>query len=255
MVHWRNLYICAFGCVFYIFVCLSETKKLPVGLISPGNSHIQSNSDFNFTALKHTRGLKHMQYNTNRTRIQIDLIGPNVCGTRCCSGWIVHPKTKKCTKSKCSSRCYNRSGCRKRSTCLCHLGFRHCKENQTISSSEITPTPVDVPEATPTYRTTPSVPLTPATTDQKSMEKYSVRWKPLSQKEAQVMLIRKALIRAVGGNKIANILLKHIDAERNRLQSCNSTEEKTSTKAFYTQHGQYTLIYTSGSIKVSGFSM
>ncbi|KAK3570249.1 hypothetical protein QTP86_017124 [Hemibagrus guttatus] len=65
------------------------------------------------------------------------------------------------------------------------------------------------------------------------------------------MLMRKALVRAIGRNKIANILLKHIEAERNRLQSCNCTEEKTSTKAFYTQHGQYTLIYTPALLHVS----
>lgn len=67
-----------------------------------------------------------------------------------------------------------------------------------------------------------------------------------SLREAQEMLTRKALVRAVGGNKIAHILLKQIEAERNRLQSCNCTEEKTGTKAFYTQHGQYKLIYTPG---------
>ncbi|XP_058243926.1 latent-transforming growth factor beta-binding protein 1-like [Hemibagrus wyckioides] len=244
MVHWRNLFICAFGCVFPIYICLSETKKLPVGLISPGDSHTESNSDFNSTGLKHMRGLKHNHSSTNRTRIQIDLSGPNVCGTRCCPGWTVHPKTQKCTKPKCSPRCYNSSVCRKRSVCQCRLDSRHCKKNQTISSSSITPTPVDVPEATPTYKSTPPVPPTSATTYSISMEKYSVHWKPLSLKEAQAMLMRKALVRAVGGNKIANILLKHIEAERNRLQSCNCTEEKTSTKAFYTQHGQYTLIYT-----------
>ncbi|XP_053090727.1 latent-transforming growth factor beta-binding protein 1-like [Pangasianodon hypophthalmus] len=247
MLPWTNLFICAFGCVFLIFICISETKKPPVGLISPGNSQTESNPGFNSTGLKHKRGQKHIQYSTNRTRIQIDLSGPNVCGTRCCPGWIVHPKTKKCTKSKCSPRCYNRPMCRKRSVCQCGLHSQHCKQNQTISSSEITPTPVTVPEAMPTYRTTPSpVTPTPARTDSNSMEKYSVRWKPLSLKEAQAMLMRKALVRAVGGNKIVNILLKHIEAERNRLQSCNCTDEKTSTKTLYTQQGQYTLIYTPG---------
>lgn len=71
-------------------------------------------------------------------------------------------------------------------------------------------------------------------------------WLSSSLKEAQATLMRKALVKAVGGNKIVNILLKHMEAERTRLQSCNCTEEKTSTKAFYTQHGQYKLIYTPG---------
>ncbi|KAF5907874.1 latent-transforming growth factor beta-binding protein 4-like isoform X2, partial [Clarias magur] len=135
--------------------------------------------------------------------------------------------------------------CRKQTLCQCLLGSQHCKQNRTTSSSEIIPTSVTTAETTPTYRTTPSsLPPTQATTDSKSKEKYSVHWKPLSLKEAQVMLMRKVLVRAVGGNKIANILLKHIKAESNRFKSCNCTEDKTRTKDFYTQHGQYKLVYT-----------
>ncbi|KAF4072049.1 hypothetical protein AMELA_G00269970 [Ameiurus melas] len=98
---------------------------------------------------------------------------------RCCPGWIVHPKTKKCTKSKCSPYCYNRAMCRKQSLCQCRLGSQHCKQNQTTSSSEISSTPVTVPEAMPTYKTTPSPVLPTPVTNDSNMEKYSVRWKPL----------------------------------------------------------------------------
>ncbi|TSR87315.1 Latent-transforming growth factor beta-binding protein 4 [Bagarius yarrelli] len=52
------------------------------------------------------------------------------------------------------------------------------------------------------------------------------------------------------------MLLKHIEAERNKLQSCNCTEEKTSTKTFYSQNGQYTLLYTPGwRSEPAGFSV
>ncbi|XP_072551408.1 latent-transforming growth factor beta-binding protein 4 isoform X2 [Salminus brasiliensis] len=78
-------------------------------------------------------------------------------------------------------------------------------------------------------------------------KKHSLRWQPFSLKEAQTALLKKALARGIGGSKITNVLLKHIETERNRLQSTPNTAEtrpQSSTKAFHTQHGQYTLIYT-----------
>ncbi|XP_046721108.1 latent-transforming growth factor beta-binding protein 1-like [Silurus meridionalis] len=178
MLHWSNLFTCAFGCVFLMFISFSETKNPTVGLIPSETSQTKSNSGFNSTGPKLMRGLKYIQTSTNRARIQIDLSGPNVCGTRCCTGWIVHPKTKKCTKSNCSSRCFNRGVCSKRSVCQCRLSSPHCKQNQINLSSEITSTPVTLPEATPTYSTLLASP-TPAMTGSKSMKKYSVHWKPL----------------------------------------------------------------------------
>ncbi|KAJ8414608.1 hypothetical protein AAFF_G00038100 [Aldrovandia affinis] len=35
---------------------------------------------------------------TNAMGMGVELNGPNVCGNRCCAGWTVTPKTKKCTK-------------------------------------------------------------------------------------------------------------------------------------------------------------
>ncbi|XP_066540517.1 latent-transforming growth factor beta-binding protein 4 isoform X2 [Hoplias malabaricus] len=66
--------------------------------------------------------------------------------------------------------------------------------------------------------------------------KDSLHWQPLS--------LKKTLLKGVGGSKIADILLKHIETERNRLKSGT---QSSSTKSFHTQRGHYTLIYTPAS--------
>ncbi|MEQ2255360.1 hypothetical protein ILYODFUR_013113 [Ilyodon furcidens] len=51
------------------------------------------------------------------------LRGLHVCGGRCCPGWTLSSKTRRCTKSRCSPPCRNGSLCRLSNTCLCRKGF------------------------------------------------------------------------------------------------------------------------------------
>ncbi|XP_014915219.1 latent-transforming growth factor beta-binding protein 4 isoform X4 [Poecilia latipinna] len=51
------------------------------------------------------------------------LSGPRVCGGRCCLGWTVSPKTKRCTKPRCFPPCRNGSSCGLPNNCLCRKGF------------------------------------------------------------------------------------------------------------------------------------
>lgn len=72
-----------------------------------------------------------------------------------------------------------------------------------------------------------------------------------SLKEAQSVLLKRALSNATGGEKITSVILKYIESERSRLESSSSTEatKLSSTKTFHTQRGQYTLVYTAGQSK------
>ncbi|XP_027901001.1 latent-transforming growth factor beta-binding protein 1-like isoform X3 [Xiphophorus couchianus] len=51
------------------------------------------------------------------------LSGPRVCGGRCCLGWTVSPKTRRCTKPRCFPSCRNGSSCGLPNNCLCGKGF------------------------------------------------------------------------------------------------------------------------------------
>ncbi|KAL7878267.1 hypothetical protein AOLI_G00092410 [Acnodon oligacanthus] len=243
-------------CVFSVFLSASVATSPPKG---PGTTSRARQS--RWTVEKSSRS----------TTVQIDLSGPNVCGSRCCPGWIVQLKTKQCTKPRCLPRCHNRAVCRRPNICQCRPGFH----GHRCELSSITPTP-SVWSWTPSSRTsalvtaiTAPVTVSPVTTaayvtpvvttaglwsrakDSESdpKRKYSLRWQPVSVKEAQAALLKEALARGVGGSKITNVLLKHIETERSRLQSIPNPAEtqQSSSKAFHTQHGQYTLVYTPAS--------
>ncbi|XP_047450316.1 latent-transforming growth factor beta-binding protein 2-like [Mugil cephalus] len=51
------------------------------------------------------------------------LSGPRVCGDRCCVGWTLSPKTRRCTKPSCSPLCRNGASCRLANICVCRPGF------------------------------------------------------------------------------------------------------------------------------------
>ncbi|XP_019223206.1 latent-transforming growth factor beta-binding protein 4 isoform X3 [Oreochromis niloticus] len=48
---------------------------------------------------------------------------PRVCGDRCCAGWTLSPKTRGCTKPRCSPPCRNGALCRRFNRCVCRRGF------------------------------------------------------------------------------------------------------------------------------------
>ncbi|XP_049431837.1 uncharacterized protein LOC125888497 [Epinephelus fuscoguttatus] len=84
---------------------------------------------------------------------------------------------------------------------------------------------------------------------------------PLSLREAQAVLLRKTLSRGGRGDKMAALLMKHIEKERKKVtvtssfsspnassSSTSSSAVKTSVKTFYTQKGQYTIHVTAPSV-------
>ncbi|XP_051869024.1 latent-transforming growth factor beta-binding protein 2-like [Pristis pectinata] len=58
------------------------------------------------------------------------LIGPNVCGKQCCSGWTVSQSTNRCMKPVCDPPCQNRGSCSRPQVCVCRSGFQgsRCEE-------------------------------------------------------------------------------------------------------------------------------
>ncbi|XP_067848101.1 latent-transforming growth factor beta-binding protein 2-like [Heptranchias perlo] len=58
------------------------------------------------------------------------LIGPNVCGRQCCSGWTVSPGANRCIKPVCDPPCQNRGSCSRPQLCVCRSGFQgsRCEE-------------------------------------------------------------------------------------------------------------------------------
>lgn len=68
------------------------------------------------------------------------------------------------------------------------------------------------------------------------------------------MLLRKTLSRGGRGDKMAAVLMKHIEKERKKLATFSSSNSsssspaassvETSVKTFYTQKGQYTVHVT-----------
>ncbi|KAF1393377.1 hypothetical protein PFLUV_G00015000 [Perca fluviatilis] len=57
-----------------------------------------------------------------RGRTPLD--GPHVCGGRCCVGWTLSPRTRRCTKPRCVPRCHSTAWCRQPNRCVCRRGFR-----------------------------------------------------------------------------------------------------------------------------------
>uniref|UniRef100_UPI00398EF069 latent-transforming growth factor beta-binding protein 2-like isoform X2 n=1 Tax=Pristiophorus japonicus TaxID=55135 RepID=UPI00398EF069 len=58
------------------------------------------------------------------------LIGANVCGRQCCSGWTVSSGTNRCIKPVCDPPCQNRGSCSRPQLCVCRSGFQgsRCEE-------------------------------------------------------------------------------------------------------------------------------
>ncbi|XP_048023908.1 latent-transforming growth factor beta-binding protein 1-like [Megalobrama amblycephala] len=207
------------------------------------------------------------RHHSNSTTIQIDLKGPNVCGTRCCYSWLVNPKTKQCTKPRCHPRCHNKAVCRRPNICQCRPGFHghrceHVNINPTLSTwFETQPGPIlhsTAAVATVTTATRVSTTIQPnistSASNPDARMTYSLRWQPPSLKEAQSVLLKRVLSNGTGGEKITSVILKYIESERNRLESSSSTgaTKLSSTKTFHTQRGQYTLVYTAGQSKLAG---
>ncbi|KAG1938691.1 latent-transforming growth factor beta-binding protein [Pimephales promelas] len=190
---------------------------------------------------------------------------PNVCGSRCCHSWLVNPKTKQCTKPRCHPRCHNKAVCRRANVCQCRPGFHghrceHADVNPTPGTwSEAQQGPVEhsygattatVTTATPAS-TTPHPDISTSASSPDPRKTHSLRWQPHSLKEAESVLLKRALSSGTGGEKITSVILKYIESERRRLESSSSTGETklSSTKTFHTQRGQYTLLYTAGQSK------
>ncbi|KAK7151399.1 hypothetical protein R3I94_007909 [Phoxinus phoxinus] len=200
------------------------------------------------------------RHQSNSTRI--DVKGPNVCGTRCCYSWLVNPKTKQCTKPRCHPRCHNKAVCRRANICQCRPGFHghrceHANADPTSSTWFETQTgPIEhsytaasatVTTATPASNTIHGNISTSASSPD-ARKTHSLRWQPPSLKEAESVLLKRALSSGTGGEKITSVILKYIESERSRHDSSSSTGQtkRSSTKTFHTQRGQYTLLYTAG---------
>lgn len=73
----------------------------------------------------------------------------------------------------------------------------------------------------------------------------------VSLREAQAVLLRNTLSRRGSGDKMAALLMKHVEKEKKKLlavtpfssssNSSSSSSVKTSVKTFHTQKGQYTV--------------
>ncbi|KAK2846559.1 hypothetical protein Q5P01_009558 [Channa striata] len=63
----------------------------------------------------------------------------------------------------------------------------------------------------------------------------------LSLREAQAVLLRRTLSRRGRGDKLAALLMKHIEMERRKLGSVSSNTSSASVKTFHTQRGQYSV--------------
>ncbi|XP_051512932.1 latent-transforming growth factor beta-binding protein 4-like isoform X3 [Myxocyprinus asiaticus] len=212
------------------------------------------------------------RHQTNSSRIQIDLKGPNVCGTRCCLSWVVNPKTRQCTKPRCHPRCHNKAVCCRTNICQCRPGFHgHRCEHASVTPIQAQPgfttssAAITLAVAAATTTTTPEFATThqnlsisdsdraPRDANADVRTTYSLRWQPLSLKEDQSVLLKRALSSGNHGEKIISVILKYIESERSRLESSSSTSatKLSSTKTFHTQRGQYNLIYTAANAQPS----
>ncbi|XP_041667187.1 latent-transforming growth factor beta-binding protein 4 isoform X3 [Cheilinus undulatus] len=86
---------------------------------------------------------------------RVPLTGPHVCGGRCCTGWTLDSKTKRCTKPRCHPRCHGDALCRPSNRCVCRRGFSgyRCEVSTvTVSVPEPVLTPIH-PSGTPRLNT------------------------------------------------------------------------------------------------------
>ncbi|XP_077179348.1 latent-transforming growth factor beta-binding protein 2 [Paroedura picta] len=67
------------------------------------------------------------------------MVGPNVCGGQCCSGWTTAPGTNRCIKPVCDPPCQNKGSCSRPQLCICRSGFRGSRCEEVIPEQEYHP--------------------------------------------------------------------------------------------------------------------
>ncbi|XP_069493735.1 latent-transforming growth factor beta-binding protein 2 isoform X3 [Ambystoma mexicanum] len=67
------------------------------------------------------------------------LIGPNVCGGQCCSGWMTALGTGRCIKPVCNPPCQNKGSCSRPQTCVCRSGFQGSRCEHVVPEQEYQP--------------------------------------------------------------------------------------------------------------------
>ncbi|KAJ7990338.1 hypothetical protein DPEC_G00299260 [Dallia pectoralis] len=178
------------------------------------------------------------------------LNGPNLCGNGCCHGWTISPKTLKCTKPRCLPRCHNRAVCRQPNICECRTGYSGARSPTLSPSSTSLPTTstlqpsAHIPSSSSNALVTAETLVvwkTSASTQPETKTHHTRRGQPLTLKEIQSLLLKKAFARGGHGDKMSTMLMKHIEAESKKLQSSSSGGQTTSVKRFHTQKGQYTV--------------
>ncbi|XP_072424321.1 latent-transforming growth factor beta-binding protein 2-like isoform X1 [Chiloscyllium punctatum] len=110
----------------------SQEREAAAGKGSPGPSALSPVSLRNRITASGSQ-LRNRQLNRQnpgkRTPLR-KLIGANVCGRQCCSGWTVSPGTNRCIKPVCDPPCQNRGSCSRPQLCVCRSGFQgsRCEE-------------------------------------------------------------------------------------------------------------------------------
>ncbi|XP_062900141.1 latent-transforming growth factor beta-binding protein 2-like isoform X1 [Mobula hypostoma] len=81
-------------------------------------------------AVSQLRSRQIARQNQGRRTPTRRLIGPNVCGKKCCPGWTVSRSTNRCMKPVCDPPCQNRGSCSRPQVCVCRSGFQgsRCEE-------------------------------------------------------------------------------------------------------------------------------
>ncbi|XP_069042444.1 latent-transforming growth factor beta-binding protein 4 isoform X2 [Lepisosteus oculatus] len=236
-------------------VARQRTSDRPGSLNSPGEPIVAPRAKTKIPKIKAPAKVRSEA--TNSTKKNNKLPGPNVCGAACCAGWTVAPKTKKCTKPRCSPRCANGGICKRPQVCLCRAGFEgprceHPRDHQR------TPTPAADGASATTLPRIPSVTSSPiaeqASTgaqpksskpSQSSRKQRVVHWQPLTLKEAELVLLKKSLGAGGQADKMTALLSKHVEAERGKLLSGTLSGDKGGrVKAIQTQRGEYTIYRT-----------
>nr|XP_009669183.1 PREDICTED: latent-transforming growth factor beta-binding protein 2 isoform X1 [Struthio camelus australis] len=67
------------------------------------------------------------------------MIGPNVCGRQCCSGWTMAPGTNRCIKPVCDPPCQNKGSCSRPQVCTCRSGFQGSRCEEVVPEQEYHP--------------------------------------------------------------------------------------------------------------------
>ncbi|XP_038641732.1 latent-transforming growth factor beta-binding protein 1-like [Scyliorhinus canicula] len=126
----------------------------------------------------------------------------NACGSGCCKGWILGPQTRQCTKPICFPRCQNGGFCQRPQTCVCKPAFTGTRCEMVTDILLLTNRATAPPQTQPvpalsivrhrkkekreraTGKKTPSMRYI-------GRKKSTVRWQPLTVKQAQSVLLRK----------------------------------------------------------------